>query len=81
MRLVVTTEFTVLQRNLKEWHERPWRYVLRVLKERKKVGSTATVSRTVYSSYPMLPFGTVSCDNPSRLEITVYSFITHHSNE
>ena len=20
-------EFTLLQRNLKEWHERPWRYV------------------------------------------------------
>ena len=79
MRLVVTTEFTVLRRNLKEWHERPWKYVLRVLKERNKVGSTATVSRTVY--YPMLTFGTVSCDNPSRLEITVYSVITHHSNE
>ena len=64
MRLVVTAEFTVLQSNLKEWHERPWRYVLRVLKESNKVGSTATytVLRTVYSSYSMLPFGTVSCD-------------------
>ena len=26
-------EFTVVQRNLKEWHERPWTYVLLLLKE------------------------------------------------
>ena len=36
-------EFAVLQRNLKEWHERPWTYAmaldvcLRVLKERNKI--------------------------------------------
>ena len=42
-------EFTVLQRNLKELHERQWDVCLRVLKEsNKKVGSTATVSGTVY---------------------------------
>ena len=29
-------EFTVLQRNLKEWHERPQTYVLRLLKESNK---------------------------------------------
>ena len=26
-------EFTVLQRNLEEWHKRPWTYVLLMLKE------------------------------------------------
>ena len=35
-----------------------------------KVGSTATLSGTVYRSYPMLPFGIVACkfffDNLSR---------------
>ena len=25
--IVGSFEFTVLQRNLKEWHERPWTYV------------------------------------------------------
>ena len=25
--IVVGCEFTVVQRNLKEWHERPWEYV------------------------------------------------------
>ena len=25
--IVAGFEFTLLQRNLKEWHERPWRYV------------------------------------------------------
>ena len=36
---------------------------LRVLDERKatKVGSTATVSGTVYWTYPILPFGIVAC--------------------
>ena len=29
-------EFTVLQINLKEWHERPWKVCLRVLKESNK---------------------------------------------
>ena len=41
-------EFTVLQRNLKEWHKSPWNVCLRVLKEATKVGSTATLSGTVY---------------------------------
>ena len=43
-------EFTVLQRNLKEWHERSWTVCLSVLDERKKtkIGSTAEVSGTVY---------------------------------
>ena len=42
--IVVGFEFTVVQRNLKEWHERPWEYVYEKV---KKVGSTATVSGTV----------------------------------
>ena len=29
-------EFTLLQRNLKEWHERPWTYVCKLLKESNK---------------------------------------------
>ena len=29
-------EFTILQRNLKEWQERPWKVCLRVLKESNK---------------------------------------------
>ena len=37
-------EFTVLQRNLKEWDERPWTYVCESLRKATKVGSTATVS-------------------------------------
>ena len=41
-------EFTLLQRNLKEWQERPWRYVGVRLRSVTKVGLTATVSGTVY---------------------------------
>ena len=41
-------EFTVVQRNLKEWHERPWGYVCECLRKATKEGSTATVSGTVY---------------------------------
>ena len=55
-------DITVLQWNLKEWHERPWTYVCECyLMKGTKVGSTATVSRTVYWSYPILPFGIVAC--------------------
>ena len=41
-------EFTVFQRNLKEWQERPWTYVCECLRKATKIGSTATVSGTVY---------------------------------
>ena len=34
---------------------------LGVLKEGNKVGLTATVSGTVYWSYPILPFGIAAC--------------------
>ena len=37
-------EFNVLQRNLKEWHKRPWT-CLRLLKEATKVGSTDYTAR------------------------------------
>ena len=40
-------EFSVLQRNLKEWHERPWTYVWECERKATKVGSTAIVSGTV----------------------------------
>ena len=40
-------EFTVLQRNLREWHERPWIYVCKCNRKVTKVGSKATVSGTV----------------------------------
>ena len=54
-------EFTVFQRNLKKWQERPWTYVYECWMNLTKVGSTATVSGTVYWSYPTLPFGIVAC--------------------
>ena len=41
-------EFTVLQRNLQEWHYRPWTYVCNCLRKETIVGSTATVSGTGY---------------------------------
>ena len=54
-------EFTVLQRKLIEWTERPWT-CLRVLKEATK--------SLVLIKYPILPFGIVACtffsDNLSR---------------
>ena len=54
-------EFTVLQRNLIEWKERPWT-CLRVLKEATK--------SLVLIKYPILPFGIVAytffSDNLSR---------------
>ena len=46
--IVGRLEFTVVQRNLKEWQERPWAYVFECLRKATKVGSTATVSGTVY---------------------------------
>ena len=63
-------ELTVLQRNLREWHERLARtYVCECYRKVKKVGSTATVSGIVNWSYPILSFGIVACtfsDNFSR---------------
>ena len=41
-------KFTVHQRNLREWHERPWEYVCECKRKATKVGSTATVSEPVY---------------------------------
>ena len=46
--IVAGFEFTLLQRNLEEWHERPWRYVGVCLRRVTKVGLTATMSGTVY---------------------------------
>ena len=40
-------EFTVFQRNLREWQERPWKCAFEFLRKVTKVGSTATVSGTV----------------------------------
>ena len=51
--IVAGFEFTLLQRKLKEWHERPRRYVGVCLRRATKVGLTATVSGTVYWSYPI----------------------------
>ena len=67
-------EFTVLQRNLREWQERLWTYVCECLRKVTKVGSTATVSGTVNWSYPILPFGIVACTffPTTFLEIAVY---------
>ena len=54
-------EFTVLQRNLREWHERPWTCVCECSKQNNKLGLTATVSGTANWSYPILAFGIVAC--------------------
>ena len=74
--LWVAFEFTVLQRNLKEWHEKPWTDVCECERKATKVGSTATLSGTVYWSYPLLPFGIVACTFllTTFLEIAVYIF-------
>ena len=40
-------EFTVVQRNLKEEHERPWTYVCERQRKATKVGSTASVRNSV----------------------------------
>ena len=41
-------EFTVLQRNLKEWHERPWTYVCECQRKATNLCLTATLSGTAY---------------------------------
>ena len=48
-------EFAVLQRNLKEWHERPWTYVCACQRKATKEVLTATVSGTVYWSHVAFP--------------------------
>ena len=50
-------------------------YVSKYLSKAAKVGSTATVSETVYWSYPILPFGIVVCTffPTTFLEIAVYT--------
>ena len=45
-------EFSVLQRNLKEWHERPWTYVCECERKATKVGSTAIVSEQCVDNIP-----------------------------
>ena len=54
-------EFLVLQRNLKEWHKRPWTNVPECKRKATIEDSTATVSGTEYRSNTILPFGTVAC--------------------
>ena len=41
-------EFTVLQRNLKEWHERPRTYVSECQRKATNLCLTATLSGTAY---------------------------------
>ena len=48
-------EFTILQRNLKEWHEPPWTYVCECQRKATKVGSTATMSGTVSHAHFFRP--------------------------
>ena len=50
-------------------------YISECLSEAAKVGSTASVSETVYWSYPILPFGIVVCTffPTAFLEIVVYT--------
>ena len=49
-------EFIVLQRNLIEWHERPWTYVCESERKATKVGSTATVVRNSVLVIPHITF-------------------------
>ena len=67
-------EFTVFQTNLKEWQERPRTYVCECYRTVTKLGSTATVSGTMYWLYPILPFGIVTCTffPTTFLEIAIY---------
>ena len=50
--IVGGVEFTVLQRNLREWHERPWTYVCECQRKATKVGSTATVPEQCIDHIP-----------------------------
>ena len=54
-------EFTVPQRNFKEGQEKAWTNVCECQRKVSKVSSTATVSGTLYWSYPILPFEIVTC--------------------
>ena len=47
-RIVGGFELVFLQRNLKEWYERPWTYVCACERKSTKEVLTATVSGTVY---------------------------------
>ena len=50
--IVVYFDFTVLQRNLQEWHKRSWAYVLRLLRESNKTKfDTATGNSVLIISY------------------------------
>ena len=51
---------------------------LRVRKESKKMGSIATVSGTVYWSYPILPFGIVACTFFLTTFLEVAVCVLHH---
>ena len=46
--IVGSFKFTVVQRNLKEWYEKRRTNVCKCQRKAIKVGSTATVSGTVY---------------------------------
>ena len=46
--IVGSFQFTALQGNLKEWHERPWTYVCECKRKATKAGLTVTVSGIVY---------------------------------
>ena len=55
-------EFTVLQRNLKKWHKRPWTSLcLRVLKESNKSRFNSVSRQDQCINHVPLPFGIVAC--------------------
>ena len=73
-------EFAVLQRNLKEWHERPWTYVCACQRKATKEVLTATVSGTVYWSHVAFPnrnkrYIPYYLSGSSRLHIAVYLWV------
>ena len=72
--IVVCFEITVLHRNFERMAWETMDYVSQCESEAAKVGLTATVSETVYWSYPILPFGIVVCTFflTTFLEIAVY---------
>ena len=68
-------EFTVLQRNLKELARKAMKMCLRVLTERNKVGSTATVVRNSISIISHITFRDcrVHIFSDNLFEIAVYN--------
>ena len=65
-------EFTVHQRNLKEWPERPWTYVCECQRRATKVGLTPTVARNSVLIISHITFSRVHIFFRQLFQIAVY---------